>query len=281
MTVAEDSSRSPESGSPEELRDLAVEVAVAAAQLVRERRQGVVEVFETKSSSVDIVTEVDQAAEELIYAQVMRARPGDGFLGEEGASAESSTGVSWIVDPIDGTVNFLYGLPQYSVSIAAERDGEVVAGAVVNVQTREVFAAARGAGATCDGRPLRVRERVPLDQRLVVTGFSYVAEVRALQGAAVAALLPQVRDIRRLGSAALDLCALGAGRADGYVEEGLNPWDMAAGGLVAAEAGARIETLPGVGGRPCVVCAPADGFGELLALVERCGFLEPGHPIRG
>lgn len=263
--------------SAETLRDLAVVVAVEAAGLVRERREGDVEVSATKTSSVDIVTEVDKAAEELIYARLMQGRPGDGFLGEEGASAESSTGVSWIVDPIDGTVNFLYGLPQYSVSIAAERDGEVVAGAVVNVQTREVFAAARGAGATCDGRPLRVRDTVPIDQRLVVTGFSYVADVRALQAAAVAALVPQVRDIRRLGSAALDLCAIGAGRADGYVEEGLNPWDMAAGGLVATEAGARLESFPGVGGRPCVVCAPADGFEELLALADRCGFLDPGH----
>jgi len=255
-----------------ELLDLARTVAVEAAGLVRERRRGGVEVAETKSSSVDIVTEVDTAAEELIYSRLMGARPEDGFLGEEGASSESTSGVTWIVDPIDGTVNFLYGIPQYSVSIAASVDDQVVAGVVVNVESGQVYAATRGGGATCDGAPLAVRDRVPLAHRLVVTGFSYLAEVRALQARAVSALLTEVRDIRRHGSAALDLCGVGAGRADAYVEEGLNPWDAAAGGLVATEAGARLETYPGVGGRDCIVCAPEDGFDELLALVRQCGF---------
>jgi myo-inositol-1(or 4)-monophosphatase len=255
-----------------ELLDLAREVAEEAAELVRGRRAAGVEVADTKSSPVDVVTEADRAAEELIHARLSAVRPGDGFLGEEGGSAESTTGVTWVVDPIDGTVNFLYDIPQYAVSIAASRDGEVVAGVVVNVASGEVFAATRGGGATVDDRPLRVRDDVPLEQRLVATGFNYVADVRRLQAAAVGRMLATVRDIRRLGSAALDLCAVAAGRLDGFVEEGLNPWDMAAGGLVATEAGARLETRPGVGGTTCVVAGPESGFDELMALVERCGF---------
>ncbi len=257
----------------EELRDLAREVALEAAALVRERRRAGVEVAETKSSPVDVVTEADRAAEQLIYTRLTGARPGDGFLGEEGASAESTSGVTWVVDPIDGTVNFLYGLPQYAVSIAASRAGEVVAGVVVNVASGEVFSAVRGGGAFLDGTRLAVRDVVPLGQRLVGTGFNYVAEVRTLQAAAVGRMLGSVRDVRRLGSAALDLCALAAGRLDAYVEEGLNPWDMAAGGLVATEAGARLETAPGVGGMPCLVAAPEAGFADFSRLVRSCGFL--------
>jgi myo-inositol-1(or 4)-monophosphatase len=256
-----------------DLLRLAREVAVEAAALVRERRRHGVEVADTKSSSVDIVTEVDRAAEELIYRRLMAARPTDGFVGEEGGSSESESGVTWIVDPIDGTVNFLYGIPQYSISIAATYHGETVVGVVVNVETGEVFEATKGGGATCDGRPLRVRRPGPLSERLVVTGFSYVAEVRRVQATAVGNLLTEVRDIRRLGSAALDLAAIGAGRADGYVEEGLNPWDMAAGGLIATEAGARLETRPGIGGKDCVICAPEEGFDAFADLVSRSGFL--------
>jgi myo-inositol-1(or 4)-monophosphatase len=264
--------RAADPGTAEDLLKLARAVAAEAADLVRQRQADGVEVADTKSSSVDVVTEADRAAEQLIYARLTKARPGDGFLGEEGASAESTTGVTWVVDPIDGTVNFLYGIPQYAVSIAARRDDVVVAGVVVNVSTGEVFAATRGGGATLDGRPLRVRDAVPLEQRLVATGFSYLAEVRTLQAAAVARMLASVRDIRRLGSAALDLCALAAGRFDGYVEEGLNPWDVAAGGLVAEEAGARFESRPGVGGRSCIVAGPAAGFEEFITLVDTCGF---------
>lgn len=255
-----------------DLLGLARTVANEAAELIRSSRHGV-EVAGTKSSPVDIVTEVDKAAESLIYERLMLARPGDGFLGEEGSSSESTSGVTWIVDPIDGTVNFLYGIPHYSVSIAARVGDQVVAGVVVNVETRECFGATLGGGATCNGLPLGVREVVPVSQRLVITGFGYLADVRAKQAAAVAALLPRVRDIRRLGSAALDLCAIGVGRADAYVEEGLNPWDMAAGGLVATEAGARLEIRPGVGGSDCLMCAPADGFDDFAVLVEDCGFL--------
>jgi myo-inositol-1(or 4)-monophosphatase len=232
-----------------------------------------VEVAATKSSPVDIVTEADRAAERLIFERLMAARPDDGFLGEEGASAESTSGVVWVVDPIDGTVNFLYGIPHYAVSIAADVDGETVAGVVVNVHTGELFTATRGGGSFFDGTPLRLGEPGPLSQRLVGTGFNYVADVKVRQTVAVAAMLHEVRDIRRMGSAALDLCSVACGRLDAYVEEGLNPWDRAAGGLVATEAGARLEERPGVGGNPCLVCAPASGFEEFAELVARSGFL--------
>ena len=255
-----------------DLLELAVAVALEAAELVRAKRAGHVEVADTKSSSVDVVTEADRAAEDLIYGRLTRARPGDGFLGEEGASAESTTGVTWVVDPIDGTVNFLYEIPQYAVSIAASRDGRTVAGVVVNVASGEVFTATAGGGAHLDGRPLRVRAAAPLEQRLVATGFSYVRDTRRLQAEAVSRMLATVRDVRRLGSAALDLCALAAGRVDAYVEEGVNPWDVAAGGLVAVEAGARVESRTGVAGGTCVVAAPRDGFDEFAALAGRCGF---------
>lgn len=259
-----------------ELLALAREVALEAAALVAARRREPVEVAATKSSVTDVVTAVDRAAEELIATRLLAARPGDGLVGEEGAGAGSSSGVTWVVDPIDGTVNYLYDIPQYAVSIAA-RVGEdpqaVVAGVVVDVAKGECFTATRGGGAWLGGRRLRVRDVAPMGERLVGTGFSYERQVRVLQGRAVAALLPHVRDVRRLGSAALDLCGLAAGRLDAYVEEGLAEWDLAAGGLVAREAGARVQVGTGVGGKTCVVAAPAGGFEEFAALVRACGFL--------
>ncbi len=261
----------------DDLLDLAVAVAVETAEMVRVRRREGVEVAATKSSPVDIVTEVDRAAEELIFARLMGARPADGFLGEEGASAASTSGVTWIVDPIDGTVNFLYGIPHYSVSIAAAVDGVPVAGVVVNVESGERFTATKGGGSFQDGVRLDLGPgpSPELAQRLVGTGFNYVADVKIKQTVAVSALLHEVRDVRRMGSAALDLCSVACGRVDAYVEEGLNVWDMAAGGLVATEAGARLEEHPGVGGNPCFLSAPAHGFEEFRDLVERAGFLAP------
>jgi myo-inositol-1(or 4)-monophosphatase len=264
------------------LLELGVAVAVEAAELVRVRRRAGVEVSATKSSPVDIVTEVDRATERLIFERLMTARPDDGFLGEEGASSEATSGVVWVVDPIDGTVNFLYGIPTYAVSIAAVVGGQSVAGVVVNVQSGERFTATLRGGAFLDGDRLQVHsgEPVPLSHRLVGTGFNYVAEIKARQTVAVSAMLHEVRDIRRIGSAALDLCAVACGRYDAFVEEGLNAWDMAAGALVATEAGALLEKRPGVGGTDCVLCAPAVGFDEFRDLVERCAFLRPSGASR-
>ena len=171
-----------------------------------------------------------------------------------------------MIDPIDGTVNFLYGLPQYAVSIAAEVDGVVVAGVVLNIATGVEFTAYADQDGVVrsrrDGEPIRVRATVPLGQRLVSTGFSYDAHLRGLQARALVELIPQVRDIRRLGSCALDLCHVAEGTLDGYLEEGVNLWDHAAGGLVAQGAGATVEVTTGVGGRRLVLCAPADGFDD-------------------
>ncbi len=261
---------------PAELRSVAETVAVEAADLVRERRRAGASVADSKSSPLDVVTEVDREAESYLRRRLAELRAGDGFLGEEGGRGTSASGVTWVVDPIDGTVNFLYGIPHYCVSVAAvDADQRSLAGAVVDVTRGTVFSAALGAGATQDGVPLRVRGPAPLSEQLFLTGFQYRQELRALQGPAVAELLTRVRDIRRMGSAALELCALATGTADAYVEEGLHLWDRAAAGLVATEAGATVQVHRGVGGMDCVVAAPAQGFAEVLQVVTECGFLAP------
>ncbi len=262
-----------------ELLALALDVAEEAAGLIRRERAGGVEVAATKSSATDIVTRVDRDSEQLIRTRLLEARPGDGFLGEEGGHDDGDSGVRWVVDPIDGTVNFLYGLPQYAVSIAAEVDGVVTAGVVLNVPTGVTYCATLGGGALRDGEPLAVRGPAPMAERLVITGFNYEPPVRALQAAAITRLLPLVRDIRRTGSAALDLCHVAEGAADGYVEEGLHAWDHAAGGLIAREAGARTELMTGVGGHTLMVCSPEHGFEEFLAAVTEVGLV--GDTPRG
>jgi myo-inositol-1(or 4)-monophosphatase len=255
------------------LLDLALDVAREAAELIRRERAVGVEVAATKTSLTDVVTKVDRDSEQLIRGRLLDARPGDGFLGEEGGHDDTETGVQWVVDPIDGTVNFLYGLPQYAVSIAAEVDGVAQVGVVLNVPTGVTYTAVLGGGAHRDGTPLQVRGPAPMSQRLVLTGFNYEPRVRTLQAQAIARLLPVVRDIRRPGSAALDLCHVAEGAADGYVEEGVNPWDHAAGGLVAREAGARTALMTGVGGLTLLVCAPEPGFDEFLAVVQEVGLV--------
>ena len=250
------------------LLGLAVDTAREAARLVADGRASAGDAVDVKSSPVDVVTAVDTASERLITTRLLEARPDDGLLGEEGASREGTSGVRWVVDPIDGTVNFLYGLPAYAVSIAAEVDGEACAGAVLNVATDELFTATAGGGAHLHlpGRPpvpLSAGAPVSLEQTLVATGFSYRAEQRRAQGAAVAQLLPRVRDIRRYGSAALDLCSLAAGRVDAYYELELNRWDYAAGALIAAEAGV---VLTGLGGRP---------FAQPMAVASAASIAEP------
>lgn len=261
--------------NPDQLLALAVDVAREAAALVARGRASAADDIEVKSSPVDVVTAVDRAGEELITGRLLAARPDDGLLGEEGADRTGTSGVRWVVDPIDGTVNFLYGLPAYAVSIAAEVDGEVCAGVVLNVATGELFTATSGGGAyvSSPSRPEPVRltgsRPVSLEQTLVATGFGYRVEQRRAQGAVVAQLLPRVRDIRRYGSSALDLCSVAAGRVDAYYELGLKPWDHAAGALVAAEAGLVVT---GLGGRPfaepMAVAAAPSVAGPFLELLE-------------
>jgi myo-inositol-1(or 4)-monophosphatase len=252
---------------------------------VVEGRTGAVEVADTKSSPTDVVTAVDLASEQLIRRHILEARPDDGFVGEEGDDIASSSGVTWVADPIDGTVNFLYDIPQYAVSIAARVGDEVMVGVVHNPVSRETHTAVRGRGALRDGRPIRVSECREVSRALVATGFGYQAEDRRRQAAETGRLLPKVRDIRRFGAASLDLTAVGSGRVDAYVERGLKPWDLAAGGLIATEAGARVEGLEGEpAGELLVVAAPAPLFDTFHALLVECGYGawgEPGHPSDG
>ena len=258
-----------------DLADLALTVAREAAALVTAARADGVSVAGTKTTDIDIVTEADHAAERLIRARLAQVRPDDALLGEEGDDVAGTSGVRWVIDPIDGTVNFLYGLPQYAVSIAAERDGEAVAGVVLNVETGVEYVGWRdddGDHATRDGAPIACAPPAALDRMLVATGFSYDRGVRAVQAEAVLRLLPQIRDLRRLGSCALDLCHVAEGRLDAYVEEGVNLWDHAAAGLIARAAGAQTEVMPGAGGLTLLVCAPSPAFAAFREAVVTCGF---------
>ena len=233
-----------------ELVTLAVATARRAGQMVRAgRATGNVDVA-TKSSATDMVTQFDKASERLIVDSILAARPDDGFLGEEGTDVVGTSGVRWIIDPIDGTTNFLYDLPGYNVSIAAAVDGIVLAGAVYLPTADEMFSATRGGGAFLDATPIRCGTTADLSQALVATGFSYHTENRRRQAARLASLIGDVRDVRRLGAAAADLCHLAAGRVDAYYEQYLNEWDVAAGGLIAAEAGATVGAFPGFSGEP-------------------------------
>lgn len=235
----------------DELLQIARRVAAEAGELVQRRRREGVEVLATKSTSVDIVTAVDREAEALIRGMLADARPDDGFYGEESGAETGTSGLTWVVDPIDGTVNFLYGLAHYAVSIAVV-EGEpdplswrAIAGCVHNPATGEDFHAMAGGGAHLGDRRLHVAPAVELSHALVGTGFSYYPEQRTRQAQVVANLIGKVRDIRRAGTASLDLCSVAAGRLDAYFEQGLNPWDHAAGALVAVEAGARVSGLRG------------------------------------
>ncbi|GAB1693795.1 inositol monophosphatase family protein [Krasilnikovia sp. M28-CT-15] len=256
----------PATSIADDLLAIAVRVARDAAATARRMRAEAITDVQTKSTDTDVVTAADRAVERQVVDALRRERPGDGVLGEEyGDSAAPALGaVRWILDPIDGTVNYLYGIPQYAVSLAAEVDGVVLAGVVRNAATGDEWTATRGGGAWRDGRRLTGSARTALEQALVATGFGYDAGRRAHQGAVLAGLITQVRDIRRLGAAALDLCLAAEGAVDAYFEKGLNLWDHAAGGLVATEAGLRVAGLHGApaGGR-MVVAAPPALFGPL------------------
>lgn len=258
---------------PHDLLELAHNIALEAGDLVRDGRRGLVEVADTKSSPTDVVTDVDLASERLIRRRIGDARPDDGFVGEEGDEVTGSSAVTWIVDPIDGTVNFLYDLPQYAVSIAAQVGDEVAAGVVHNPANGETYTALRGEGAWRNGAPIQSSSCTDLSLALVGTGYHYRADVRAHQAQEMARLVPKVRDVRRLGAAALDLCALGCGRLDAYVERGLNPWDRAAGALVAEEAGARVTGLQGdPAGKRVVVGATQSLFDAFHDALVEVGF---------
>lgn len=256
-----------------ELLEIAVTVARRAAALALQRRRDGVEVAASKSTLTDIVTKADREAETLIRDALAAARPGDGFLGEESGSTAGSSGLTWVVDPIDGTVNYFYGIPAYAVSVAVvEGDPDpgswrTLAGAVVSPELGEVFGAAAGGGARLNGTVLRVNAGVELPLALVGTGFGYDAEVRTRQAAFVGELIGQVRDVRRMGAASLDLCSVAAGRLDAYFERGLNPWDHAAGALIAREAGGRVDGLGATEGSELLIAAEPGLYAQLAPLV--------------
>ncbi len=265
------------SDDPGELGRLAADLAHAAGMLALDGRrslatgQGVD--HDTKSTQTDPVTAFDRAAESLLVSELERLRPDDAIVGEEGANRPGRSGLEWHLDPIDGTVNFLYDLPAWCTSVAVvDEHGDGLAGAVFAPVTDEMFVASRGGGATRNGSPIAVSRTTDLSMALVATGFSYRPEIRTPQAARLGRMLAGVRDVRRFGSAALDLCAVAAGRVDAYFEEHLNTWDMAAGILVATEAGARTSDYGGGTARPAEVVAAAPGVhAALLALLADSG----------
>lgn len=265
------------------LRAVAEGVVATAADFVRGRRVDLFagpagDVVRSKSTPTDPVTVADTETEQLVRDLLARHRPGEAVLGEEaGGSTARPREVRWVVDPIDGTVNFVYGIPAYAVSLAAQVDGVSVAGAVVDVSRGEIFSAGRGHGASLlaagERRTLRCTGVTDLAMVLLGTGFGYQPQRRAAQAALLAGLLPMVRDVRRFGSAALDLCQVAAGRLDAHYEHGLNVWDWAAGALIAEEAGAAV-LIPSAPAGLLLAAAPGVA-GDLRNALDLLGGLAP------
>jgi len=259
-----------------DLLELAQEIAEAAGKLLRARLDSVAGGVllatgaDSKSSPTDLVTDVDRASEALIVGSLLRARPDDGILGEEGSSRKGSTGITWVIDPLDGTINYLYGIEEFAVSIGAWVQGRSILGAVHNPVNGEMFAACEGQGATLNGRQLRLEPSGrPLAEALVGTGFAYRSKDRADQARILAMVLPRVRDIRRRGSAAIDICAVACGRFDAFYEAWLRPWDVAAGDIIVREAGATITEIEGLADGSSTVVVAAPGLeGPLIELLK-------------
>lgn len=223
---------------------------------------------ESKSTATDLVSEMDRNAESMITTGILAARPNDGLIGEEGANRPSTSGISWAIDPLDGTVNYLYGWPLWAVSIAATDADGSVAGAVVIPAIAEIYTAARGRGAWCNGKPISVSKQSELAMSLVATGFAYARDTRARQADTVRGLLPEVRDIRRGGAAAVDLCFVASGRLEGYYEHGTHIWDRAAGALCVTEAGGVVSNGRGAShGDDMCVASTSEIHAQLCALI--------------
>ncbi|WP_051606915.1 inositol monophosphatase family protein [Microbacterium sp. CH12i] len=258
---------------PQSLQELAVDIAREAGDLARRRRAEGVSLAATKSSVADIVTEADREVEELIRERLRVECAGDGFLGEESEPSDGTTGVTWVVDPIDGTVNYAYGLPLYSVSIAAvagsadPESWQALAGVVYAPVLGELFSAARGSGAWLDGTRLAVNTETPAGA-LLSTGFGYDPSTHDGDLATVRQIMPLARDLRRMGSAAIDLSYVAAGRLDGYFERGLKPWDFAAGALLVEEAGGVVTRSDTASARPMLVAAGNQVHARLSAILD-------------
>ncbi len=228
-----------------ELREIAIRLAREAGDsALRGRKTGSLTI-NTKSSAVDMVTQYDKANEELITNGLTSLRPLDAIVGEEGSNTHGTSGITWHIDPIDGTTNFMYDLPTWAVSIGAVDAHGPLAGAVYAPALGEMFSAARGEGSTVNNTPLSVRRISDVSQALIATGFSYNVKGRGPHTQRVARMLMTARDLRRMGAAAVDLCFVAAGRVDAYFEEGLNSWDLVAGQLIATEAGAIVSNFLG------------------------------------
>jgi myo-inositol-1(or 4)-monophosphatase len=249
---------------------IAEDAARAAGAVLLERFGGPRREVRSKSTPTDLVSEADIEAERALRGVLSARRPEDAVLGEEGGDRGAGTsGVRWIVDPLDGTVNFLFGIPQWAVSVACEDGDGLLAGVVLDPLRDEIFAATRDGPATRDGEPVEASSRGDLATAMVGTGFAYDAEVRAAQAEVAARVLPRVRDLRRMGSAALDLAWTACGRYDAYYERGLQPWDRAAGELLCARAGLELRELPAHGALPAgLLVAPATLAGPLHDLVR-------------
>jgi myo-inositol-1(or 4)-monophosphatase len=272
---------------PEALLRVAIEAARTGGALLRERaRRGAEREVASKSTPTDLVSEADLASERAIRELLAARRPEDGFLGEEGGSSEGASGLSWVVDPLDGTVNFLFGIPQWCVSVAVRDEAGMLAGAVYDPNREELFTATRDGGAllsTGDGRTVELTRRAPaagprrggeedaggdLASAMIATGLAYDADVRAAQARVLSRLIPQVRDIRRFGSAALDLTWTAAARYDAYFERSVKQWDIAAGALICERAGLEVRELPALANLPWGILVAPPLLGErLLALV--------------
>ena len=227
-----------------ELRDVALECVATVTSSINIRTANELRTdIEKKSSSTDLVTALDQYIESVVVQFIRENRTSDGILGEEGASWSGTSGIRWIIDPIDGTSNFVYGVPYFSISIAIEAEGKIVAGVVADLSSNDIFDAVKGHGSRCNNEIIKVNDNDSLQSALVTTGFSYRPERREIQGGMLQHILPRIGDIRRFGSAALDLCWLAAGRVDAFYEEGLNLWDYAAGSLIVSEAGGTVRTV--------------------------------------
>ena len=246
------------------LLDLAIDLAERAGRLLLDEAPGRAADVATKSSRTDMVTAVDRASEALIVDALREERPDDGVLGEEGSSRAGTSGVRWVIDPLDGTTNYLYGFPLFAVSIAVEVDAVVEVGVVAHPSLGELFTARRGGGARCNGQPIAVSGKDDLSTALIGTGFAYDPDRRREQARWLEHVLPSVRDIRRGGAAALDLCWVACGRLDGFYEAGLSAWDVAAGDLIAREAGALTSDFDGGPARPGSVVAASPGIAAPL-----------------
>ena len=249
-----------------ELVAIAEQVARAAGHLLMDRPDSFT--LTEKSSAVDFATQMDEQAERLIVKSLLAVRPDDGIIAEEGAAQQSKSGITWVIDPLDGTVNYLYGLPGWNISIAAKDKEGVVAGVVYAPSVGALWKAAKGGGAFLNNKAIKCNDPINLNMALIATGFSYDLELRKEQGARIQRLIPQIRDIRRNGAAAVDLCYVAMGAVDAYFESSLKEWDFAAGGLIATEAGAIISGRSG--GAPdgdMVVCAGPSLHAQLLAQI--------------